>query len=213
MDLRLEHLEYKWHQLMARQRAPTRYIVPLWREIVSAYSSKSRYFHTLKHLGDLLHQAELHQDKIRDYDTLLLSIWYHDIIYQCLRKDNEEKSAIFAKYRLEAIKYPRTGIVKCYQQINATKLNNPVINNIDGDTALFLDFDQSVLGSKWMHYKEYAKSIRREYAIFPTFLYNRGRKKLLQLLLKKEKLFVTELYYNSFEAIARDNIKKELSLL
>ena len=210
--MNIEHLEYRWHQLMRRQKAPAQYIVPLWREITSAYTGNSRHYHNLTHLSELFTQADQFKDQIEDFDTLELAIWYHDIIYQCLRKDNEEKSAIFAKYRLEAINYPREKLVSCYQQINATKKHELVPEN-DKDTAWLLDFDLAILGSNWGTYWDYTQKIRQEYSIFPTFLYNRGRRKVLKLFLEKSQIFKTTTYVERYEQSARENIARELALL
>lgn len=210
--MKIEHLEYRWHQLMRRQNAPAQYIVPLWREIVTAYNGPNRHYHNLQHLVDLFTQADQFRTNIEDFDTFELSIWYHDIIYQCLRKDNEEKSAIFAKYRLEAIKYPRKKLVRCYNQINATKLHQ-LTTQSDADTAWLLDFDLSILGQKWSDYLEYTQAVRKEYSIFPTFLYKRGRKKVLKQLLERDQLFNTPFYKDRFELLAKENLQRELDML
>lgn len=210
--MNIEHLEYRWHQLMRRQNAPSQYIVPLWKEIVTAYNASNRHYHTLKHIADLFAQADQFRTYIEDMDTFELSIWYHDIIYQCLRKDNEEKSAIFAKYRLEAIKYPREKLVRCYRQINATKMHQ-LTKHSDSDTAWLLDFDLSILGQNWSNYLTYTQAIRKEYSIFPTFLYKRGRKKVLQQFLERDQLFKTPYYTDRFEVTARENLQRELDLL
>lgn len=211
--MKLEHLEYRWHQLMRRQKAPAQYIVPLWREILSAYTNTNRHYHTLEHLADLFNQADQFSTQIEDFDTLELSIWYHDIIYQCLRKDNEEKSALFAKYRLEAINYPRQKLVRCYDQINATKKHELPEKSNDLDTALLLDFDLSILGSDWSTYQKYGDKIRKEYAIFPNFLYNRGRKKVLKQFLGRPKIYQTSYFIDKYETAARANLSRELEIL
>jgi len=211
--MKLEHLEYRWHQLMRRQKAPAQYIVPLWREILSAYTNENRHYHSLEHLVDLFTQADQLKAQIEDFDTLELSIWYHDIIYQCLRKDNEEKSALFAKYRLEAINYPRQKLVRCYEQINATKTHKLPANSKDLDLALFLDFDLSILGKDWPIYENYCAQIRKEYSIFPNFLYNRGRKKVIKQLLNLSQIFKTNYYVEKYEKAARNNLERELEKL
>ena len=211
--MELEHLEHRWHQLMRRQKAPTQYIVPLWREILSAYTNENRHYHNLEHLLELFIQADKFRSKIKDFDTLELSIWYHDIIYQCLRKDNEEKSALFAKYRLEAINYPRQKLVRCYEQINATKKHELTKESNDLDTALFLDFDLVILGKDWVTYEKYFQQIRKEYSIFPAFLYNRGRKKVIRQLLDRPQLYKTNYYVEHYEKTARINLQRELDFI
>ncbi|WP_245795793.1 hypothetical protein [Epilithonimonas mollis] len=51
------------------------------------------------------------KDKISDYDSILFSIFYHDIIYKATSKDNEEKSAELTKIRLEKLNIPNEKII------------------------------------------------------------------------------------------------------
>ena len=208
----IEQLQQRWHYLIHRQRGSLQYNVPFWREIQRAYTAQNRHYHNLYHLADLFAQADYFKDQIKDFDTLQFSIWYHDVIYNTLKKDNEEKSALYAKYRLEAINFPRERLIRCYEQINATK-SHLLCTNDNGDTAYLLDFDLSILGRNWNTYFHYTQQIRKEYAIFPTFLYKRGRRKVLNNFLKTDRLFYTQFYFNHFEAQARDNIRRELELL
>ena len=210
--MRLEQLEFRWYQLMRRLRAPTQYVGPMWREINKAYSAKKRTYHNLHHLADLFSQTDRYRDQLEDVDTFELSIWYHDVIYSVLRKDNEERSALFAKYRLEVMRYPREQLIRCYHQINATKLH--VLNGAtDPDLPYLLDFDLSILGTRYEQYQFYCRQIRQEYGIFPTFLYNRGRKKVLRHLLERDRIYHTPAYFELFEQRARSNMEKELELL
>jgi len=106
--MKVEHLEYRWHQLMLRHKAPSRYIGPLWREIRTAYTHTHRHYHTLQHLADLLTQADRFRTEIDDFDTLELSIWYHDIIdfsYLSLSKRSKKGLAAFFRPR-SAFSYP-----------------------------------------------------------------------------------------------------------
>jgi len=70
-----------------------------WKEIKQSYSQKSRKYHNLIHLENMIFELDLIKDKISDYDSLLFSIFYHDIIYKTTSKDNEEKSAEKAKIK------------------------------------------------------------------------------------------------------------------
>jgi len=70
-----------------------------WKEIEQSYSQKSRKYHNLTHLENMILELEEVKDKISDYDSLLFSIFYHDIIYKMTSKDNEEKSAEKAKIK------------------------------------------------------------------------------------------------------------------
>ena len=60
---------------------------------------------------------------------------------------------------------------------------------------------------------KFIKNIRREYKIYPDFVYNPGRIKVLQHFLKRDNLYFTKQYQDLYEKQARQNILKELELL
>lgn len=76
-----------------------------------------------------------------------------------------------------------------------------------------MDLDLSILGTDWETYKKYTQNIRKEYAIYPNFLYKYVRKKVLQHFLECETLFFTERYKINFETKAIKNLRKEIELL
>ncbi|KAF2518632.1 hypothetical protein E0W68_07700 [Flavobacterium salilacus subsp. salilacus] len=182
----------------------------LWIEIETNYSARGRHYHTIQHLENMYNELNECHDEIADRDTILFSLFYHDIIYDTSKKDNEEKSADVAVNRLNQIEYPENKIALCRKQILATKSHTLSNNN---DTNLFTDADLSILGSSWQNYEQYYKQIRKEYSIYPDFLYKPGRKKVLQHFLDMESIFKTELFRNKYENTARHNLYKELQLL
>ena len=145
----------------------------LWLEIETYYTSKKRHYHTLSHLENLFQELLPIQENFEDWETVQFSIFYHDIIYNASRSDNEEKSAILAIERLKEIGINEDQILKCNHQILMTKSHEIS----DNDTNYFTDADLSILGKNWETYEEYYKQIRKEYHIYSDFMYNRGRKK------------------------------------
>ncbi|MCB0461277.1 MAG: hypothetical protein KDC81_01110 [Flavobacteriaceae bacterium] len=160
----------------------------------------------------MLLQADEMKSKIEDFDALKLAIWYHDIIYKPSKKNNEEKSSLFAKNRLNSLNFDekRAKIVQNF--IVSTKKHQLILSETD-DNAYFLDFDLSILGTDWETYKNYYQNIRKEYKIYPDFLYNPNRKKILNHFLERETLYFTEVYQVKYELQARANLKKEITLL
>ncbi|WDF48734.1 hypothetical protein PQ459_15490 [Chryseobacterium sp. KACC 21268] len=181
-----------------------------WQEIEKLYSQKSRKYHNLAHLENMILELENVKDEISDFDTLLFSVFYHDIVYKATSKDNEEKSAEIAKKRLEKINISNERITKIYNQILATKSHK---KSDDSDTNFLLDADLAILGKDWNVYENYVRQIREEYSIYPDFLYKPGRKKVLTHFLEFEEIFKTDYFKEKYEKIARENIKREISIL
>lgn len=181
-----------------------------WREIQRAYQGKNRFYHNLQHIADLLAQAEARRNQLLDPSGLYCSIFYHDIVYGSLRKDNELKSAVLARQRLQALGLPPEQVEKCGLQIEATQKHQLPTGNTDPDLAFFLDFDLSILGAEWERYRQYTHQIRQEYRIYPTWMYRRGRAKVLSHFLERDRLYFTEDYFLRLETIARQNLEREL---
>jgi predicted metal-dependent HD superfamily phosphohydrolase len=182
----------------------------LWTEIEKNYSSKKRHYHTLQHLDNLLAQLTEVKGEIQNWEIILFALYYHDIIYKSLKSDNEEKSAELAEKRLNQIFVSNDIIELCKKQILATKSH---IESTDSDTNYFTDADLSILGQTWVVYSMYYKNVRKEYLIYPDFVYNPERIKVLNHFLAMDRIFKTNFFYNKFEIQAKENIQKELELL
>lgn len=181
-----------------------------WREIETAYNHKGRYYHTLEHLENLLGELLEIKPAISDWQALLFTLFYHDAVYNPLKKNNEEKSAELAEKRMLALQVPPGITAKTKAQILATKSHE---SSPDADTNHFTDADLSILGRDWDVYAKYCQQVRQEYAVFPDLLYKPGRRKVLQHFLAMERIYKTAHFYAQYEAPARANLAKELATL
>ncbi|MFY8128938.1 MAG: hypothetical protein ACOVMM_11210 [Chitinophagaceae bacterium] len=181
-----------------------------WVEIEKKYSTKNRYYHTLQHLENLLLELNLVKDKIEHWNVVLFSLFYHDIVYNCFKTNNEEKSASLVVKRLQQLEVSAQDIGWCVQHILATKNHQISSNN---DVNFFTDADLSVLGKSWNIYEDYFICVRKEYIIYPTFIYNKGRKKVLQHFLNMKKIYKTDFFFDTYEKQARINLQRELEIL
>ena len=205
-------IKSQWFSLASKYTKDDFLINSLWLEISKHYSEKNRYYHTLSHIQNMLLQAKSFKDNIIDFDALLFSIWYHDIIYKSTKKDNEGKSAFFAKRSLKKLNFGEKQLKSVQNLIISTKQHQIILDQ-NKDNAYLLDFDLSILGSNWETYKTYTTQIRKEYKVYPNFMYKPGRKKVLQHFLERETLYFTKAYQVTHENRARENLKKELELL
>jgi predicted metal-dependent HD superfamily phosphohydrolase len=182
----------------------------LWHEIEQAYSGPERYYHTLEHIKNVLEQLLLVKDNINDWDTVLFSLFYHDVVYKASRSDNEEQSAVLAEERMNQLSVAKEKILQCKKQILATKSH---VQQAEKDINYFTDADLAVLGQEWNVYEQYFKQVRKEYAIYPDFLYNPGRKKVLNHFLQMQRIFKTDYFFETLEIQAKSNLQGELKFL
>ena len=179
-----------------------------WNELEKNYSHKSRHYHSLKHIENLYQELLPIKDKFNNWEVVMFSLFYHDVIYDAKSKKNEEKSAELAVKKLKEINFNSQELV--YDQIIATKNH---LYNDSNDTNLFTDADLSILGSDWECYKSYFQNVRKEYAIYPDLLYKPGRKKALKHFLEMDSIFKTDYFKLKYEEKARLNMGKEIEML
>lgn len=139
-----------------------------------------------------------------------LAIWFHDAIYDSKRKDNEERSADWA--RREAIRFgvPRESAERIHSLILATEHQEAPVTQ---DAKILLDADLAILGAAPARFDQYEQQVREEYSWVPGFVFRRKRRELLSRLLGRKAIYATELLRARYEQLARDNLKRSLGRL
>ena len=177
-----------------------------WPHIEAAYSAPGRHYHTLTHLCTVY--DELHDRYATEIpQATVLTLFFHDIIYNTLRGDNEKRSAAHAEKMMLDWKADCALIAKVSDMISATASHE----SDDPETQLFLDADMAILGADYATYRVYITDVRKEYNIYPDLLYYPGRKKFVETTLKRDRIFLTDHFYNKYEAQARINLTHELN--
>jgi len=195
-------------ELIAKYTEDTEYANQCWKEIEMTYTKKNRHYHNLHHLENMFQGFMEAKEVIKEPDTMLFALFYHDIIYKITATDNEHQSALFFKKRISKTTFQH--IAAAAYQIEITKSH---VTTEDADANLFLDLDLSVLGQPWETYLEYSQNIRKEYQRYPDFMYKKGRKKVLLYFLKANTIFKTSFFQTKYEVQARKNLNRELELL
>lgn len=178
-----------------------------WKKLEKAYSSRARYYHNLNHLQSLQHELLRVKGVIDDWDVLIMTLFFHDYVYNTLRTDNELRSAKYARKVLTTTTMKPAQVKRCYLQITGTKEHKV---SEDMDANFFNDADLAILASSKEIYNSYLKNIRKEYQIYPAPIYTAGRRKIVRSFLDMERIFKTDFFYDKYEYIARENLEREL---
>lgn len=203
-------LEKVFTNLISNYSEDQSYITSLWNEIAKQHSKKNRYYHSLTHLENIYKVLIEVKSQIKDWDIVLFSLFYHDYIYNVLKKDNEERSAQKAVDVLTTLSFPRDKIEVCKEMILATKGHQIAQNE---DINYFTDADLAILGSDWPAYQTYFKNVRKEYKYYPDFMYNKGRIQVLKHFIQMSRIYKTDHFHSLFEAKAKENLQKEIDIL
>lgn len=187
----------------------------LWQDVANHYSKPVRAYHNLTHLQQLFEHFEQIKSNLRQPSVVALALFYHDIIYDPTKLDNELQSAKYAVAQLQdclTVEHCER-IYKLIMMTATHQIDDKDENTLDSDAAFLLDMDLSILGTDWASYERYAQAVRQEYAHVAANDYRRGRINVLKGLLDHDRLYLTEDYYQRFEHVARQNIEREIELL
>jgi predicted metal-dependent HD superfamily phosphohydrolase len=180
-----------------------------FNNLIAAYSSPNRYYHTLKHIFHVISTIDILQAYTQDLASVKLAGWFHDVIYNTHSQDNEERSADYAVEILENLAIPTNNINTVYQLILNTKYHQ----GNDVNSQVLLDADLAILAVKPSEYQKYSQAIRQEYAWVSELKYITGRKQVLERFLQRERIYFTPLMFDNAEQSARDNLQTEITYL
>lgn len=203
-------LQTTYVQICSQFTNDTTLIDKCWQQLHKSYNSKSRYYHNWQHIEALLQEVEAAKHLLLDYHTVVFAVFYHDAVYNVLKKNNEMKSAELAILHLSKMGVPLILQQQCSELILATQHHVLSSNN---DCNYFTDADLSILGRPSTVYQRYAAAIRKEYIFYPDILYNKGRQKVLHHFLQMARIFKTDFFAERYEVQARENMKQELARL
>lgn len=207
----LDYLSARWHRLTAPLVPDAARRETEFQALAAAYQAPTRHYHTLQHVEHLLKRVEA--TKLRDSTVVQLAVWFHDVVYNALKSDNESRSAAQAlaflkESTLEPARQQRVAFL-----IERTADHTQPQPPHDTDLLYFLDADLSILGAPEAEYRAYAQHIRQEYRLVPDLIYRPGRRKVLAKMLAAPVLYHTPALHAELEAGARRNLRDELAKL
>jgi predicted metal-dependent HD superfamily phosphohydrolase len=175
-----------------------------WSAVVAAWSEPHRRYHDLAHLAAVLGIVGELQDAAR------LAAWYHDVVYDPRRGDNEEVSAERARAGLRGL-VPDERAAEVVRLVLLTAGHAPAPDDANG--AVLCDADLAVLAGPPQVYAAYASAVREEYGHLSDAEFTAGRTAVLQQLLGLPALYRLPAVAAEWTPRARANLTAELSLL
>lgn len=186
-----------------------------WQALQAAHVTPPRAYHHFGHVKALLQhcqQVAMGPGWAHPREVYLAAL-YHDAVYVAGRKDNEARSAQLA---LQAIEQwlPGQGVdaQRVQQLILDTARHGQIgVDDVDAETALFLDCDMAILGAPAEVFDAYDRGVAEEYrGVVPGFLYRAGRRRFLQGLLKQPRIFLSDFFHQQLDGAARENLRRTL---
>lgn len=152
-----------------------KFILDLWRE-------PQRHYHNIGHLQDLLDMLHFNSKMYSQdtYELLLLVAYFHDIIYDPTKNNNEEESANLFLNLCKDKKNPNIQLV--YSAILDTKNHE----NNSWLSTIFNEYDLDILNRDYEELLKWENGIYNEYKYVGDESYKKHRLMFLTQILDKK---------------------------
>ena len=188
------------------------------QSILVPYTAQNRYYHNLTHITSTIKTLEetTHKTGSLSSHSLLaceLALWFHDVVYDPKRSDNELLSAHELMVFVDTCDFDDMMFDTCvsaYHAIMATKHDGSARGVIG---KYVVDADLSILGADETVFDQYERCVREEYAWAPDEAWVPGRTKMLEGFRKRERIYHTPEFIARFEEPARANLARSLRRL
>ncbi|MEO8549833.1 MAG: hypothetical protein ABI678_07660 [Kofleriaceae bacterium] len=179
---------------------------PLLAKLAVAYAEPHRAYHTATHIAEVLAWYDQVAEDVgwAGPVDVYAAIVFHDAIYVSGAKDNEARSAVWA--RAEGCSTRTAELIEL-----TARHGGLAPADVDAEAAQFLDCDMAILGSEPAAFAAYDAAIAIEYGAVPADAYRAGRRAFLAGVLAKPRIFLSDYFHARLDAAARANLAAALT--
>ncbi len=179
------------------------------------YAEPHRKVHRWDRVGDLLQFAEDVVNGIADRRAFILAILFHKAVFMPRATDSATRSVELMRASVNAAAPSELldraeALIRAIDEGEIPETDDP---SLRGDATLLLDFDNAVLGADARRFAKHEEALREEAAHLPAERYRMARAAALQMLLWKDRIFLTDRFYLEREKRARRNIEGAIAHL
>lgn len=176
--------------------------------LLAAWAEPHRHYHTQRHLTACLTAFDRWSSLAANGREVELALWFHDAVYDLKARDNEARSAAWARRVCD------DAGLSCGERVAAlVEATAHGDAPLSGDAALVVDVDLAMLAGNQAEYDEYAAAVRREYGFVSDVDFAKGRSAVLERFLARPAIYHTPAIHNQWERKARVNLRREVQRL
>lgn len=180
------------------------------QRLLDGYNEPQRYYHTLEHIEQCMTMFDQCKSLAADPDALELAVWFHDVIFEPGKPDNEARSAeLYLQFSDGVHDAAIRMLVK--RLIMATLHDGSSLQ--DSDARYMVDIDLSSFGLSWEAFLRDSKNLRRESAHLSDAEYFQRKTDFQTCLLEKERFYLSDYFAERLEDQARDNLARYFELI
>jgi predicted metal-dependent HD superfamily phosphohydrolase len=200
----LDHWVATWRELgVANSPALAR----LHDDVLRRYSEPHRHYHTHQHLVECFEKVHEIIALAEHPAEVKIGLWFHDVIYDTHRHDNEERSAAWAR---NAARDLGAGVESAQRIYDLIVFTRHAVEPAGIDSQVLVDADLSILGAQPARFQQYEAQVRSEYGWVPDATFRSVRAQILKQFLDRPHVFCTALFRDRYEAQARRNLHQSL---
>ncbi len=174
----------------------------VYAALTCRYAEPARCYHTLQHVRRCLRDLDWAYDVVpnADADVVELALWCHDVIYTPGARDNESRSAEWFR------QYAGPGMAATERVTRLILDTSHTRSPSDTAGCFAVDIDLAVLGYPRAWFRRDAVHLRAERPDLDALSYDSAERAFLGTILARPRIYLTEPFYNRYEARARRNL-------
>lgn len=180
----------------------------VFEQLVAAYSGRDRHYHGLGHIAECLAELDSVEQLAVNPRTIEAAIWFHDVVYDGRRQDNEERSADYGDAHLKQLGCGPDFRDEVRRLILLTRHDRAPS---DTDGKLMVDIDLASLSRTPEIFDRNSNLIRQEYAHVSYADFARGRTQMLGRFLQRPRIYYTDVFHDRYEPQARINLQRVIA--
>ncbi|WP_233850014.1 HD domain-containing protein [Paraburkholderia sp. HD33-4] len=178
----------------------------VYADLTQCYGESGRHYHTLRHVRRCLRDFDLARHAMPNGDLVELALWCHDVIYVPGAQDNEERSADWLR------RWGNNRIDTCERICEAILATRHTRVPDELEARFACDIDLAALGASRRRFREDGVRLRAERPDLDDHAYTLLERKILQGLLERPRIYLTDYFHSRCEAAARQNLAWRLGL-
>lgn len=175
------------------------------QRLIDGYNESQRHYHDLEHIEHCLRMFDACRPKLEQPDAVELSVWFHDVVFEPGRCDNERLSADLYLQYTENVHSPEMRAL-VDRLIMSTLHNGDALT--DADAAYMIDIDLSSFGLPWSEFLRDSDDLRLENSSLSDAEYYEKSTGFQNCLLARDRFFRTDFFAERYETRARENLAK-----
>lgn len=180
------------------------------QRLIGGYRENHRHYHSLGHIEHCLGMFDQCSQLASDTDALEIAVWFHDVILEPGKRDNEARSADLYMDLSDGVQSDEMRQA-VYGMIMATLHDGSSLDH--SDAIYMVDIDLSSFGLPWEAFLRDSQDLRAENPQVCDEEYHLNQTGFQRSLLARPRFFLSDFFFERFEQQARANLDRYFDYL